>query len=322
MQAHKAGRFVWPLAALTSIGGLAGCAAAKHAGIVRAGGGPIADDLLSFEVAKQDDVDIDLAVIPTNLQGRDGKPVMASPRDVLVVDPRRTARIFSADDKGHLKIRRALPGHYIVYWAEVEKLSASASTVVEGQDVVFTVTTRHFPDGTPVEYEVRPESAMSWGSPPPSALATTVRGNQATFHWSYKQPLGSSPGGEYVATAWVLATSTTASIQVRPFPLTDLRGIEQLLAAKGYDSGGVRSVVLDPATQKALTAFQTDRPPCEFGITGEFAVTGQMENYPCGVDLCAAGGPHEYPASERGNLGPMTRRALACTVNPESPPQL
>jgi hypothetical protein len=307
-QTCRAGGFVWALAALISIGGHAGCAAAK----------PIANNFASFDVRKgEDDVDINLAIIPTKFQGRDGKPVMASPRDVLVIDPRQTARIFSVDDKGHLRIRRALPGRYVVYMAEVEKLSASASSVVEGQDVVFTLTTRHFPDGTPVEYQVREESAMSWGSPPESALATTVRSDQATFHWSYKQPLGSSPGGEYVATAWVRATSMTAApIQVRPFPLTDLRGIEQLLLAKGYDNGGVRSVVLDPATQRALTAFQTDRPPCAFGITGE------TENYPCGVDLCAAGGLAEYPAAERGNLGPMTRRALACTVNPESPPQL
>ena len=92
-------------------------------------------------------MDIDLAVIPTNLRGRDGKPVMASPRDVLVLGPRRTARILSADDKGHLRIRRALRGRYVVYMADVEKLSASASSVVEGQDVVFTATTQKFPTG-------------------------------------------------------------------------------------------------------------------------------------------------------------------------------
>ena len=120
-----------------------------------------------------------------------------------------------------------------------------------------------------------------------------------------------------MATAWIRDVSAqTEPIQVRPFPLTDLRGIEQLLLANGYDNGGVRSVVLDEATQKALAAFQTDKPPCELGITGD------TQNYPCGVYLCDVGGPKEYPASERGNLGPMTRRALACMANPEAPPEL
>ncbi len=128
MQTYRAGGFVSALASLISICGLAGCAAAK----------PIENTLLSFDVAKrEDEVDLDLAVIPTNLQGRDGKPVMASPRNVLVVDPRGTARIFSVDDEGHLRIRRVLPGRYVVYMADVEKVSASASSVVEGQDVVF-----------------------------------------------------------------------------------------------------------------------------------------------------------------------------------------
>jgi hypothetical protein len=308
MQTCRAGGFVVALAALISVCALAGCAAAK----------PIENTLLSFDVPRGEDVDIDLAVIPTNLRGRDGKPVMASPRDVLVLGPRRTARIFSVDDKGHLRIGRALRGRYVVYMADVEKLSASASSVVEGQDVVFTATTRNFPDGTPVEYQVCKENdASSSASPPASALTTTVRGNRATFHWSYKQPLRRWPGNAYVATAWIRDVSAeTEPIQVRPFPLADLRGIEQLLLANGYDNGGVRSVVLDEATQKALAAFQIDKPPCEFGITGD------TENYPCGVYLCDAGGPKEYPASERGNLGPMTRRALACLANPETPPAL
>jgi hypothetical protein len=72
MQTGRAEDPMVALVALISVCALASCAAAK----------PIDHPLLSFDVANgEDDVELDLAVLRTGLRGRDGKPVMASPRD-------------------------------------------------------------------------------------------------------------------------------------------------------------------------------------------------------------------------------------------------
>ena len=269
----------------------------------------------SFEIAgTRAEAEIDLVILPTGLQGPDGKPAFGSPVDVLVVDPRGAVRAMSESDgsmvNGHFKLSNPQTGRYAVHFSWIEEIVASTNTAFEGEDILFSVKTRNYLDGTPLRYVVcesgvfdcSPSSALSR-----TAQETPIRSNRAAFHWSYRQPVGRGAGGSYKALVWVNATrGESPQIAVKRFPRDEVRGIKQVLTAFGYGEGGARTDVVDAAMQRALRSFQADNKPCTFGILGP----GQMQ--PCELYACAVGGPERFPDDELGRLGPMTRRAIEC----------
>ena len=126
----------------------------------------------------------------------------------------------------------------------------------------MAVLTSGFPDGTSGRFEVR-KAGTSEADPPLTKVDFSISENRARTTWKYDQPVG----GPATATMTFLAIidekwAQSGPLFLRPYPLSDIRGVKQLLRALGYDAGPIDESEGGPL-ESALRKFQTDHAPLD-----------------------------------------------------------
>jgi hypothetical protein len=145
---------------------------------------------------------------------------------------------------------------------ELRKAFWTKSSVAAGESVELAVLSSGFPDGTSGRFEVR-TAGTSEADPPLAKVDFSISDNRARATWKYDQPVG----GPATATVTFLAIiddkwAQSGPLYLRPYPLSDVRGVKQLLRAIGYDAGPIDESEGGPL-ESALRKFQTDYEPLD-----------------------------------------------------------
>jgi hypothetical protein len=153
-------------------------------------------------------------------------------------------------------------GRVTVRYHELKRAMWTKSQVVAGEPVELAVLSTGYPDGTAGTFEIRhhgdPESA-----PPVAEIKFTLADDKARADWKYEQPLSESAKARLTFIAHVEGGLAHGGLlRVEALPLSDVRGIKQLLRRLGYDSGPPDASEGGPLDD-AIKQFQTDHPPLE-----------------------------------------------------------
>ena len=189
--------------------------------------------------------------------------------DVLLAgggDPQATK--FSQSE---LKIQKP-KGPAVVIFRELRLAFWSRPTAPSGDDVDLAVLTSGFPDGTSGRFEIR-KTGTSQSDPPLAKIDFSISGNRARTTWKYDQPVG----GPATVTVKFFAIiddkwAMSQALCLRPYPVSDVRGVKQLLRALSYDAGPIDESEGGPL-EDALKKFQTDYAPLD--------QTGKLDDGTC-----------------------------------------
>jgi hypothetical protein len=153
-------------------------------------------------------------------------------------------------------------GPAVVMFRELRLAFWSIPKALSGDDVDMAVLTTGFPDGTSGRFEVR-TAGTNEADPPLTKVDFSISENRARTTWKYEQPVG-SPATVIVTFLAIIDDKWALSepLYLRPYPLSDVRGVKQLLRALGYDAGPIDESEGGPL-EDALRKFQTDHVPLE-----------------------------------------------------------
>jgi hypothetical protein len=236
------------------------------------------------------------------------------PTRALVVEPNGSSELFSelrgTLTDGTLTVARPQVGTYRVYESRIVGLTSDRDHAREGELIRFTLKTVHFPEGKRVEFFVC-HDGNPCGPDEKTAVArgeTALHGDRAIFDWAYSQPVGDDPRGTFMAYAFMgEGWEDRDSVKIEAFPLDDVRGVRQLMKARGYYQGNVFATDEGPF-RAALSRFQSENSPCTYGVATRTDFVG------CHVITCGVGGLEKTPPEELGLIGPVTRKMLYCVA--------
>ena len=141
--------------------------------------------------------------------------------------------------KGKVRRDGVEPGTYALKPRHLAGVAWSPSTVHAGEEAAIRVSGSNVPDGDVVEIQVHARHAPA-GSPPLQTLQAKFSGGVARAGWTWEQPKGQPPYGEFVARAtWRSKSAESGPLTVEAYPASDERGVQQRLKHMGLHGGAI-----------------------------------------------------------------------------------
>lgn len=161
--------------------------------------------------------------------------------------------------EGGLKRENVAPGLYQMRFKYLSHAEWVPNNAHCDEPLKMRVRGRGYPEQTAVR--IRVQNVIEGPAEASAELEAHLSQDIAEVEFIYRQPVGAPP----LACLRFHATvdekrASSGPLWLTPYPIEDLRGVQQRLRALGYDSGSL-SQEMNGAIERALKDFQESHPP-------------------------------------------------------------